>query len=159
MIRDIICLKCVQRRATKFVLNDYSSDYKARLISLRLLSLMYWFKLHDIIFLVKCMKDPAGNFDVTSYVSFVSWCTRASSAAKLKHNFDHFCTTWHFYFNRVIHLWNAVLLIDISQSDPLIKCQIIGFLWDHFIIHFDPDSPCSFHFICSCSSCSHFPYL
>ena len=69
LIKDIISLECVQRRATKFVLNDYSSNYKARLISLKLLPLMYWFELQDILLLVKCMKEPAENFDISTCVS------------------------------------------------------------------------------------------
>ena len=72
-----------------YIRNYYCSDYKARLISLHLLLLMYWFKLHNIMFLVKCMKDPADNLDISSYISFVSSCTRTSSAAKLKHNLGH----------------------------------------------------------------------
>ena len=34
-------LKCVQRCATKYMLNDFRSDYKSRLIALGLLPLMY----------------------------------------------------------------------------------------------------------------------
>ena len=71
LIKDIISLERVQRTATKFVLND-SSNYKARLISLKLLPLMYWFELQDILFLVKCMKEPAENFDISTYVSFIN---------------------------------------------------------------------------------------
>ena len=42
----------VQQRATKYLLNDYSSDYKTRLLRLKLLPIiiMTWF---DIMFLVK----------------------------------------------------------------------------------------------------------
>ena len=35
--RDIIVLEKLQRRATKFILNDYTSDYKTCLSSLELL--------------------------------------------------------------------------------------------------------------------------
>ena len=37
LIKDIKCLETVQRRATKFILSDYSSDYRVRLLSLNLL--------------------------------------------------------------------------------------------------------------------------
>ena len=40
-MKDITVLEGVQSKATKFILNDYSSDYKSRLQSLRLLPLMY----------------------------------------------------------------------------------------------------------------------
>ena len=96
LLKDIICLEKVQRRATKFILNDFSSDYKSRLISLNLLPLMYWYELQDLMFLVKCLKDPSDNFDILSHISFVSSCTRASSSTKLKHNFCRTTTTRHF---------------------------------------------------------------
>ena len=41
LIKDIKELEKVQRRATKWILNDYSSDYKARLESQDMLPLMY----------------------------------------------------------------------------------------------------------------------
>ena len=39
-IKDIITLERIQRHPTKFILNDYCSDYKNRLIKLKLLPLM-----------------------------------------------------------------------------------------------------------------------
>ena len=36
-IRDITTLECVQRRATKYILNKYTSSYKTRLLQLNLL--------------------------------------------------------------------------------------------------------------------------
>ena len=34
MIKDTFTLEKVQRQATKFILNDYESDYKTRLLKL-----------------------------------------------------------------------------------------------------------------------------
>ena len=48
----------VQRRATKYILNDFTSDYKDRLISLELLPLMMFYELLDIMFFVKSLKAP-----------------------------------------------------------------------------------------------------
>ena len=50
LIKDISCLEQVQRKATKYILNDFSSDYKTRLLKLNLLPLMYIYELTDIIF-------------------------------------------------------------------------------------------------------------
>ena len=52
-MKDIILLERVQQRATKFILNDYSSDYKFRLIKLGMLPLMCVYKLADIFFFIK----------------------------------------------------------------------------------------------------------
>ena len=45
LIQDIIKLESIQRRATKFIMNDYTSDYKSRLLHLNLLPLMYVFEI------------------------------------------------------------------------------------------------------------------
>ena len=39
--KDILFIEKIQRRATKYILNDYNSSYKMRLIQLKLLPLMY----------------------------------------------------------------------------------------------------------------------
>ena len=49
-VKDVLALERVQRKATKFILNDYSSGYKQRLLSLNMLPLMYWYELQDLIF-------------------------------------------------------------------------------------------------------------
>ena len=41
LIKHIQQLERVQRRATKYILHDYSTDYKSRLIKLHMLPLMY----------------------------------------------------------------------------------------------------------------------
>ena len=45
LIKDIKFIEQIQRRATKFILNDYHSDYYNRLIKLQILPLMYMFEL------------------------------------------------------------------------------------------------------------------
>ena len=51
--KDIVLLERIQRRATKYILNEYASDYKSRLVSLQLLPLMYYFELCDLMFFIK----------------------------------------------------------------------------------------------------------
>ena len=104
LLKDIICLERVQRRASKFVLHNYTIDYKSRLISLKLLPLMYWLEIQDVLFLLKHIKLPADNFNIFDHVSFVTSCTRASTRKDLKQNFSRCSTTSHFYFNHVVKL-------------------------------------------------------
>ena len=52
-IKDIQLLERIQLRASKYILGDYTSDYKTHLIKLNLLSLMYIYELLDILFFVK----------------------------------------------------------------------------------------------------------
>ena len=88
LIKDIKCLERVQRRATKFLLQYYSSDCKTRLLSLKLLPLMYWFELQDILFLIRCFKDSSDNFFILNYVSFVHLNTRSTAREKVRINFN-----------------------------------------------------------------------
>ena len=69
----------VQRRATKFILGDYTSDYKSRLLALDLLPISYWLELLDLLFILKCLQSPLDNFDTTTHISFISSQTRAGS--------------------------------------------------------------------------------
>ena len=70
LINDISMLERIQRRATKFILNDFTSDYKERLMDLKLLPLMYTFELLDILFFIRSLKYPTPSFNISNYVTF-----------------------------------------------------------------------------------------
>ena len=65
LIKDIVSLEKIQRRATKFILNDFSSDYKSKLLRLNLFSLMLLYEYYDIIFFFKCLKSPSSSLILT----------------------------------------------------------------------------------------------
>ena len=153
LIKDFLTLERVQRRATKFIMNDFSLDYKSRLIQLNLLPLMYWLELQDILFLIKCFKDPSENFNPLSFVSFVCHSTRSATSHKLKVNYNRTSVTRHFYFNRVVKLWNCMPPIDLTMSYSKLKHTLKQIFWSHFITNFNPDNACSFHIVCPCSNC------
>ena len=50
-LNDMEALEKIQRRATKYILSDYISDYKTRLTWLGILLLTYVFEIADIMFL------------------------------------------------------------------------------------------------------------
>ena len=52
---DLILLEGVQGHATKYILNDFTSDYKTRLTTLGLLPLCYYKELNDLYFFYKCI--------------------------------------------------------------------------------------------------------
>ena len=78
-VKDIQMLERIQRRATKYILNNYSMDYKSRLTSLHLLPISLWLDLHDLLFLVKCLQDPDDNIEINRFITFRRTCTRAGS--------------------------------------------------------------------------------
>ena len=83
LMKEILSIERVQRRATKYILNDYTSCYKTRLIKLRLLPLMYLFEIQDILFAIKSIKTPSSHFDITNYIVFSSANTRSGASNKL----------------------------------------------------------------------------
>ena len=62
LLKDIKALENIQHCATKFILNDYSSSYRTRLISLHLLPLVMTLELNDISFFIKCLKQAMQIF-------------------------------------------------------------------------------------------------
>ena len=49
LLKDIENIERMQRHVTKYILHDYTSSYRIRLLKLKLLPLMYLFKLQDIL--------------------------------------------------------------------------------------------------------------
>ena len=152
LVRDIISLERIQKRAT---LNNYTTNYRERLLSQHLLPIMSWFELHDLMFLIKCFNDPEDNINIHKYISFVTTSTRARTNNRLKPNFVKTSTAKHFYFNRVIKLWNSIPsnTLDLSLSYNTLKVHLYNYLWSSFVNSFDPDI--TFHHICPCSRCSN----
>ena len=112
LLKDIITLERIQRCATKFILNDYQSSYRFRLVKLHLLPLMYLFELYDIIFVIKSLKNPTISFNIYNYIQFHSSSSRLSHANKLIHHRSTNLATHHFFFNRVPRLWKVLSIID-----------------------------------------------
>ena len=159
LLKDIQTLERVQRRSTKYILNDYHSNYKDRLMALKLLTLSLWLELLDITFLINCLKYPQEHFDVFQYIQFVSSTTRSSSHSKLKCLLPQ-STNNHFnfiYFNRVVKLWNALPEMDLELSILSLKKSLKTFFWCHFTSNFNPDFPCTWHYLCPCSTCFSLP--
>ena len=97
----ILILERVQRRATKYILNDFVSSYKSRHITLHLLPLMYLYELNDIMFLIMSLKSPSHSFKI--FISFSSSTMRSSAVNKLTHHRPTNTHTQHFYFTRISH--------------------------------------------------------
>ena len=56
---------------TKFILNDYQSDYRERLSKLITLPLMMLFEINDIVFFIKCIKKPSEYLDISKLCIFL----------------------------------------------------------------------------------------
>ena len=157
LLMDIKSLELVQRRATRFIMNDTTSDYKNRLIRLNLLPLMMEFEIADIIFLIKAFKSPTDHFDINNFVQLSYHKTRASTYFKLKHSICHTTSHKNFYFNRIPCLWNSLPPIDITLSISTIKTKLRRHFWEKFMTSFDSNIICTYHYLCPCTQCSRLP--
>ena len=154
LIKNIKALEDIQRRSTKFILSYPQLDYKNRLITLNLLPVMYWLELQDVLFLIKCIKFPSDNFNIFDYISFNNTCTRHHTNHKLQHRYCRTTAMRHFYFVRIVRLWNSLPFIDLNNSFSTIKRYLYSYFWNHFIQYFDSVNICTFHFKCPCNSCN-----
>uniref|UniRef100_A0A1X7ULM5 Uncharacterized protein n=1 Tax=Amphimedon queenslandica TaxID=400682 RepID=A0A1X7ULM5_AMPQE len=79
LVKDFVLLEQLQRRATKYILFDYQSDYKSRLSSLKLLPLMYRLECIKSVFFFVQFKHRDHSFDIFNYFSFSTCSTRSSA--------------------------------------------------------------------------------
>ena len=121
LIKDIIALEQFQRRATNYILNDYTSSYHLRLEKLGLLPLMYRLEVADIMFFISSLKNPSPHFNILDYFSFCSSNTRSSSKWKLVHKFSPSSAISHSFTQRFPRLWNFLPFIDPNDSHPKVK--------------------------------------
>ena len=151
-------LELIQRRATKYILNDFSSSYKTRLTSLHMLPLMYMFELLDVLFMVKCFKQPDPSFPVLDFIPIRNSSTRSGRSTKLVHLSSKSNLSHHSYFHRIVRIWNAALPpIDITLSTATSRTNSrnsSGLISSTILIS---DIPCTYHFICPCNRCSNLP--
>ena len=152
-LKDILLLESVQRRATKWILNDYESNYKSRLCSLHLLPLMMIYEISDIVFFLRSLNSPSPAFNILWYVSFVSSSTR-SSGHKLQHHCSRYNISRHYYFSRLPRLWNSLSDLNLRTFTlAQAKARLQSFFWSHFVNNFNSTNTCSFHFKCPCNKC------
>ena len=176
LLKDIIILGKIQHCVTKYILNEFTSDYRSRLIALRILPLMVQLELYDVMFFIRSLKGPTNAFNIDDHVTFHTGSTCSSTHLLLKHVLSRTNSARHFYSKRIPsthlllkhvlsrtnsasskripRLGNSLPTIDLDQSTGSIKLRVQQFLWDHFICSFKSDSPCTYHFMWPCSKCS-----
>ena len=152
LIKDIVKLEKIQRRATKFILNNYSLDYKTRLESLNMLPLMHIYEINDILFCIKSLKSPNVHFNIEDFISWSRNVTRFGTRSMMCHRHSPNLTASNFFFRRLPRLWNSLPCFDLDQSLSTIKLKLTHYMYDHFLTTFIPANPCTFHYFCPCST-------
>ena len=155
LIKDIKSLEQVRMRVTWYIISDQTIDYKSRLASLATLPFKYFYKLQDLLFLIKFLLDPNDDTNIRSFLRFSS-SSCSSRFGKLSYNLCHTSIYGHFYLNVIVRLYHMVPkgMINLSLLYNTIKiCNF--FFWKHFTSHYHSDNPCSFHTVCPFPSCCH----
>ena len=151
LVEEIKTFEDVQRSATKFILNDYISDYRTHRHKLHImLPLSMLHELNDICFFVKSLKQAFISFTITDYVSFSGNNTRSGSHHKSVQPMATTTRLKHFYFNRLPHLWNS-LPPSYQYIKKLIKSRT--FSGNISFSNFDSSNSCTYHFCCPCTKC------
>ena len=158
LIKDIVLLEKIQRRATKFILADYVSDYKSRLVALGLLPLMAEMEMGDVMFYFRNLKAPGDHFNVNHFLQFSSKPTRSGSKGRLEHTRSTTTQARNSFFNRLPRLWNSLPPQDLDVSVTTFKRKLREVFVSNFIRNFNPSIPCTFHLVCPCHRCSHTPH-
>lgn len=153
LIKHIQLIERVQRRATKYILNDFTSNYKSRLLKLQMLPLMYILDLNDIRFFIKSLNSPHESFNIKNYISFATGATRLAANHKLQHTRCTDNPSNNFYFNRLPRIWNHLPVFNINLDPVTIKHKLHSYLWKHFENNFNSHNACSYSFLCPCMNC------
>jgi len=157
----ITSLEKVQRRATKYILNNHTTDYRDRLIYCQLLPLSYRRELLDLSFLFKCFLGQYG-IDIHQYISFPLTSLRSNSQAKLQPQKCLTTTFKNYFFQRIVHIWNALPLnIRTLKLSPVVT---INTFKKAILVHylsltndrFNSNDVCTWVTHCQCPSCTPF---
>lgn len=118
LLKDIILIENVQCRATNWILNIYTSDYKCRLIELHILPLMMVFEICNLYFFLKSLRSPSEAFNILICVSFSSNPTQ-SFGINLRHQLSRSNFSHHFYFSHLpMQIVELVTLLISPQNLP-----------------------------------------
>ena len=152
-------LEGIQRRATKYILNDYESDYKTRLRKCKLLPLSYYKEARDLYLLFKCL-NGFFNIDVNTLFTFHRNTRALENFDPLRLKLPFFNTEKRaaFYTVRLVKLWNSLPLIIRSlkcktKNITSFKNSVTEIYLNLFESRFDPLNPCTWVTFCRCSLC------
>jgi hypothetical protein len=158
----LLNIEAVQRKATKYILNDYASSYTDRLISLQLTPLSMRKDYLDIVFFYNCINGlidinlaALPNFVDNSYTR-----TRLGLDDLLLYNSrSRYNLFDKFYTNRISKSWNCLpynircLELTPMGHNSTFKNELKKYMFDHLCHSFDSSNPCTWVLSCNCFTC------
>ena len=127
--------EAVQCRNTKFILNDYTSDYKSRLLSLQLLPQMMLYELNDVLLFVKSLRSLMLPLMFMTVSHLVPQHPTTSLFTNLRElTLPRTLISMDSFVCGII----SPLSTSISVSHQLKSVSKL-FFWNHFVNSFDPN--------------------
>ena len=72
---------------------------------------------------------------------------------KLHHKYSANNLLRNSYFCGLPRIWNSLPPMDLNKPLTMLKSLIVKTFWDHFMINFNSEYPCTYHFVCPCRNC------
>ena len=154
-------VEAVQRRATKYICNDYVSDYKIRLLKCKLLPFSYTKEVLDVSFLYKCLHN---YYDINIY-SFLSFHDPTTSRTRLGQRPFTIKTQpgsqpkiKDFYTKRIVKTWNALPddIVNLIPTNNLIipfKKKVKEYYHSKLVSEFNTFDLCTWRTFYPCGRC------
>ncbi len=145
-------LERTQRRATKYILNlpfTTDTEYKARLLSLHLLSICYWHEYLDLVFFFKITHGLVTlNTQAFLLIPITRRSTRSTSTNIVKYVISKCKTTTYqkSYLIRSCRIWNTLADELNLKMDNLttFKSVLFNYYYTSLNINYSPENPRTF---------------
>ena len=149
VVKDILLIESVQRRATRCICKNNELSYRERLQKLNLLPINHWLELLDLVFLFRCMHGLV-KLNISNSVSFNQGRTRRSTAGVYPKTPRTRTSCFRdSYFNRIVSLWNS--LPDTVKNCTTVsgfKNQLKKFYFSRLFRVFDAGNIRSYKIVC-----------
>lgn len=160
----LIKVESLQRRATKFILNDYNSSYEDRLNMLELLPLSFRREFLDLMHLYNCNNDLI-DMNVehlpSPIIHDVPRTRLEHDDLKLTVPKTRYISYANFYLTRVAHLWNCLpynirdLELTPSGYNSCFKAELKTWFIDLLKNKFKSNNICTWVVRCQCNQCKY----
>jgi hypothetical protein len=155
-------VESVQRRASKYILCDFDSDYLSRLTKLNLLPLSLRRDFLDIIFLFNCQNDliDINQEHIPTFVINNNPRTRQDhDDLLLEPKATRYNLYACFYQNRVVNIWNCIpydirnIELTARGYNTYFKKEFKTWIYNFFLRNFDQNNTCTWSISCLCTKC------
>jgi hypothetical protein len=151
-------IETVQRRATKYILNDYNSEYNDRLTLCNLLPLSLRRDFLDGVFLYNIINDLSLAKINVQFMVDTHRSRQNDDLMLVRYNSNTLCYD-KFFTNRIVRIWNAlphdIRATDLTESgkNTSFKNLFKNWLFTYYNEHFNVWNTCTWHVYCGCTAC------